>query len=545
MAKLLPDFTPDIHKTAGYRREIDVLRWLRQTLPDGYTVFHSVDWHSLYKGQDTHGEVDIIVMNLAGDLLLIEVKSGALDVRSGSLYKAYQNRERDVSVQLKVQYAAMRQLLQKAGLPGVRLRNCLLLPDWRVGEAAVVAIPRERILDADDYPQLSARVQYLLPLGESDELAGQVAAFLSNHLSVVSDVTALQGQLRETARHLADGLATWVPRLQASAGVFRVQATAGSGKTQLALSLLQQAQQCGQHALYVCFNRPLADHMAHLLSGRPQATTFHALCIDVYLSQGYAPEGFQSSTFEHAAEIYLAELDRALPDLDLLVIDEAQDFDQRWLAGLRKRLRPEGTLYVLEDADQSLYPRPALVLPEAVLIRCQDNFRSPRQVCNAINAFSLSSSPISARSTWTGEVPEIIQYDGSRADLIGKTEQAIRNLLEGGLAPEDIAVLSMRGHTHSELTRCERLADLQVRRFTGDYQTDGTPLWTSGRLLVESVYRFKGQSAAAVIVTEADFERLGPLERARLFVGMTRGWYVVTLVVSQRTAVLLAAEIDN
>lgn len=540
MATLLPDLSTENRYTTGFRKEIEVLTQLHRTLPAGYTIFHNVDWHSLYEGRDTHGEIDIIVMNQAGDLLLVEVKSGAAVLDNGRLYKTYQNRNRDVVLQMSVQYSAMRHLLHKAGLRPKQLCNCIVLPDWRVTGGAIVAIPRERILDADDCAQLSDRIQGLLPLGDmKGGMAERVYSFLSNHLSVAQDVSALQGQLRETARHLSDGLATWVPRMQVPSRILRVQATAGSGKTQLALSLLQDASQRELHALYVCFNRPLADHMVLLTGRNKQVSTFHALCISTYLAKGYSPNGYQPSTYEQAAAVYLEGLSSEAPDLDLLVIDEAQDFDPAWIMGLMRRLKPDGMLYVLEDADQSLYPRPGLVLPGAVVVHCLDNFRSPRQICDSINAFGLAGRPVRARSAWAGELPSIIQYDGSRADLLAKTAQAIKAQTEQGIAPEAIAVLSMRGHSQSELVRCDELAGLSVKRFTGDYLSDGMPLWSDGRLLVESVYRFKGQSIASVIVSEVDFVQLGPSERARLFVGMTRAWHSVTLVVSNRTAELL------
>lgn len=546
MATLLPDLSIETHHTTGFRKEIEVLQQLHRSLPAGYTIFHNVDWHSLYVGRDTHGEIDIIVMNQAGDLLLVEVKSGMAVLENGRLYKSYQNRDRDVVLQMRVQYAAMRHLLQKAGLMPKTLCNCIILPDWRITGGAIVAIPRERILDADDYGQLSDRIQSLLPLGASEDgLAERVYAFLSNHLSVAQDVSALQGQLRDTARHLSDGLAIWVPRMQAPSKILRVQATAGSGKTQLALSLLQDAHRRELQAQYVCFNRPLADHIARLTGRDKQVSTFHALCISTYLAKGHSPNGYQPSTYEQAAAVYLESLSATTPDLDLLVIDEAQDFDPAWVMGLMQRLKPDGMLYVLEDADQLLYPRPSLLLPDAVLVHCHDNFRSPRQVCESINAFGLASKPIRARSAWSGELPSILEYDGSRTDLLAKTAQAIRAQIAQGIAPEAMAVLSMRGHGQSELIRCDELAGLPVRRFTGDYLPDGMPLWSDGRLLVESVYRFKGQSVASVIVSEADFERLGPNERARLFVGMTRAWYAVTLVVSSRTAAQLTQALQE
>jgi replicative DNA helicase len=79
---------------------------------------------------------------------------------------------------------------------------------------------------------------------------------------------------------LASGLADWVPKISHTSNLFVIEATAGSGKTQLALNLLQTAAQHKQRACYVCFNRPLADHLAKLAPASVEVTTFHQLCRD-------------------------------------------------------------------------------------------------------------------------------------------------------------------------------------------------------------------------------------------------------------------------
>jgi hypothetical protein len=61
-----------------------------------------------------------------------------------------------------------------------------------------------------------------------------------------------------------------------------------------------------------------------------------------------------------------------------------------------------------------------------------------------------------------------------------------------------------------------------TRRFTGEYARDGDPRWSNGDLLIESVYRFKGQSAPAVVLTEFDFGELDDAARRKLFVALTR-----------------------
>jgi len=58
---------------------------------------------------------------------------------------------------------------------------------------------------------------------------------------------------------------------------------------------------------------------------------------------------------------------------------------------------------------------------------------------------------------------------------------------------------------------------------------------------VESVYRFKGQSAPAVVITEMDFAELDEAARRRLFVALTRAQMAVELVLSERAERCLAA----
>ncbi|WP_199052015.1 AAA family ATPase [Aquitalea sp. ASV15] len=542
MATLLPDLLGNTRNSIGYRREMDVLELLQKTLPDGYTIFHNVEWHSLYEERDCHGEIDLIIMNRAGDLLLVEVKAGVLNICEEKLLKDYGTRQRDVAAQVKVQYGAMRQLLAKAEL-NASVSNCLVLPDFHLTASRIVGIPRERIYDSQDYPNLPARITQLLPLGLPSSTADQVRAFLSNQLDLQPDIASLQGQLQQTIKGLADGLATWVPRIQAPSRRYRIQATAGSGKTQLAIALLQEAKQKGLSARYVCFNRPLAEQMSRIAP--EQCSTFHALCIEAYRKQHPAPDFQDPATFQQAEQHYLQELAKQQGNLDLLILDEAQDLQPEWLDGLITLLSQQGRLYLLEDTDQCLYGRPPYQLADAVEISCMDNFRSPQMVCRAINAFGLAKDTIKSKSPWRGELPEFYLYDGSEEDLLQKTEDAIQAQCAQGHDITNIAVLSTKGIHHSRLLRQDTLAGYSTKRYTGQFTEDGQAKWTKGLLLLDSVYRFKGQSASAVILTEVDFVELSRSERAKLFVGMTRGLLSVSLVLTHAAAEQLAANMQD
>ena len=76
---------------------------------------------------------------------------------------------------------------------------------------------------------------------------------------------------------------------------------------------------------------------------------------------------------------------------------------------------------------------------------------------------------------------------------------------------------------------------------TGAVEAASNPLWTAGDLLVETLYRFKGQSAPVVVLCDVDFDALGTKELRKLFVGFTRAQFRLECVLSERAAGLLLA----
>ncbi len=157
-----------------------------------------------------------------------------------------------------------------------------------------------------------------------------------------------------------------------------------------------------------------------------------------------------------------------------------------------------------------------------------------------INALGLAGGTVEARSPYAGELPTFRSYDDERG-LRRETLAAVEALREHGIPLDDIVVLSARGHGRSLLLKEMKLGAFGLRRFLGRYTADGEPVWSDGDLLIESVHRFKGQSAMGVVLAEVDFEQVGQMARKRLFVGMTRAQLGLEVVVSRRTAADLAA----
>ncbi|MCB1954145.1 MAG: ATP-binding domain-containing protein [Rhodocyclaceae bacterium] len=529
MARLHPSIEI-ARRTAAHHREVDVLERLVDSLHDGFAIFHSVDWHSVHDGRDQHGELDVVVVDPEGRVALLEVKAGQVEFRDRRIFKAYRSGEKDVGRQVRVQFSALLARLQAAGFH-TYLSHFLVLPDLTIADSQIVAIPPERIIDARGFDEMGSRIRNGLAAGHGTHDVEALCRFFANQFEVAPDLSIVGNQVRAMSIRLSDGLATWVPRIKAPSGVIRVSATAGSGKTQLALRLLNDATDSGSRALYVCFNRSLADHMGHLATTRARVASFHELCVDHFRARHGEPDFSAPGIFERMAEAYC--LEHVSDEYDLIVIDEGQDFDPRWVGAMLDQCNPEGRLYLFEDESQRLYDRDTFDISEAVEIACDDNFRSPKQVCAVINALGLASQPIRSRGPYEGDVPGFHVYAGER-DLLRKTATAVESLVERGISLADVVVLSMRGLAASVLMKADRIGPYCTRRFAGTYSSDGEPVWTEGELLVDTVHRFKGQSANGVVLSELEFESLGERERRRLFVGMTRARLAVELVIGEK-----------
>lgn len=534
MALICPDADQNWNTNGGIWLEKQILQLLGDSLPEPFVVFHSLDWSSQFPSGERHGELDIVVMSPAGDLVVCEVKAGDVFERDGLLYKLYSKKEKCVSKQCQSQYIALKSRLNEAGLTQVQVKHFLVIPMMQVGNGCSLALPNSAIIDSTKYDQLVQLIKDALPNRVENNQAEHVRRILCNLFELQPDLSAKAKHYATATRVMADGLATWVPRINAKSGIYHVQATAGSGKTQLALKLLTELP-TNQRALYVCYNRALADHLIQLAPPRCRVMTFHELCVDEWRLSNGEPDFTAKSFFQSAEEHYLS-LARS-PIYDLMVLDEAQDFDPVWVEALFQLLKEEGRLYILEDDNQRIYSREAFSLPDAVNIVSNETFRTPKAICNLINHLELISPPLVCKSLINSDFPDIYTYDSIK-NLNAETYRAIHDLMKSGFQIDDIVILSFHGHQKSELLKSETIGEWTTRRFTG-FDKAGNTCWSEGDVLLDSLFRYKGQSAPAIILTEIDFLELNEKVKRQLFVGFTRASAALRIVMASVTASLL------
>jgi hypothetical protein len=545
MAHIIPEGWHALEATGAQQREIETLALLAANLPDAYTVYHGVHWTRVSQGHALVGEIDFAIVNPAGNLLLIEQKSGYLSETPEGLSKQYAKKEKLVPAQMARSVEALRNRLNTYCTGDKPLLDSLLYcPDYQVRQPGSAGIDPARIVDAARREHLVHTIRSLLPEHDpARPLADEIHRFLRNELRLVADVATVAGQARTLYTRLSGGLAEWARCIECEPFRLRVIGTAGSGKTQLALNVLQDAVAAGRHPLYICYNRPLADHIALIAPPGSTVATYHQLCDRILRSTGEVPDFTRPGAFE-ALEGFMADY-RPEPawQFDELVVDEGQDFQPAWRDALLKLLNPNGRAWWLEDPMQNLYGRRPVELSGWVVLRAQTNYRTPRDILGTLQRLVGPEQTIESGSPLDGSDVEILTYEG-RADLMDKTKTAITRGLGAGFKKDMIAVVTYRGREHSSFAPLDKLGPHALRAFTGQYDLLGSPVYSDGDLFIDSVHRFKGQSAPCVVFTEIEFEKLDEAALRKLFVGMTRATMKLVLVMSERAAAAMLNRLD-
>jgi superfamily I DNA and RNA helicase len=112
------------------------------------------------------------------------------------------------------------------------------------------------------------------------------------------------------------------------------------------------------------------------------------------------------------------------------------------------------------------------------------------------------------------------------ADVIG-------HLLTLGFAPDEIAILSLRGVGQSPLWQLERIGRHAIQRFTGAYQPDGTQIWSRGDITLDSLFRFKGQESPAIILADIEDQKSTERLDRLLYCGMSRATVRLDMLVGE------------
>ncbi|MBF0159752.1 MAG: NERD domain-containing protein [Magnetococcales bacterium] len=562
MAVIIPSDISQLSLAGAHCSELDTLHQLKGTLPDLYTVYHSVHWsRESWQAGDVsrYGEIDFVVLGPDGAVVLIEQKNGPLEeTDEGGLWKWYGAQRKNVGEQIRRSIDQVKAKFQQVHGKSNPLAVDYLIycPDYRIKVANAVALDSSRVVDAKDRDQLAQRIQKLLPAYVSPWpiWRERVAAFFQQTFEVVPDIHAfIHNQERQFTR-LSGGMLAFFANLEMEPYRLRVSTAAGSGKTHLAKYFFDHALSHGKRPLLLCFNRPLSEQIKAVVEEGGMVSTWYGFCDQFLQERGYQLDYQDMQQNRHYwNEVQDRVVEESVPDhwrFDTLIIDEGQDFVQDWLDIARLFLKddPTADLIWIEDPLQNLMDRSAVQLPEAtVRYHSLVNFRSPYTISEYIQR--ILQLPLIPANPLPGLGVGLSGYDVPEQQP-DRVNRLLSRLVKQGFQRQDVVIITCRGFGNSVFSTMDQIGSHTLKRFTGQYDNMGQQLFSNGEILFDSIYRFKGQQAAAVILvdvapTMAEGGVLTDKWQRLLYCGMTRATVRLELVVQQQLVTFFEAVPDS
>ena len=519
---MFPTVVPNYIQQDPYREaEIWVYDRLREDLGNDWHCYYSRPWIGLTPaGEEKDGEADFVVAHKDFGFLTIEVKGGKVWREEGAEQWFSKNRlgiTNKIKDPVKQAHDSKHELLrQLKEQPGWRrqyitVRHGVVFPDSSEPDGVLGPnMPRFLFAFAEDCKWLGAWVKARLNrTGEGADTSGRglgpdgmkaLHGLLAGRIEFRTSLRRVLGsdgrEIERLTREQFDILTSLEdqPQMAISGG-------AGTGKTLLALEKACRAAETGQRTLLVGFNAPLGDYLERLTSGFGCVTagSFHSICSR--LSGAKRPADMPDQVwFNRALPEALADAVARDPALafEAIIVDEGQDFRDGWLTALRLCLRdPEAAaFYVFYDDNQRVYRREGGWLADLP----QSKFHLTRNLRNTRSIHDSSrpwySSPRVTRSGGPEGQPVVWKAVGPQQSLDTLLATTLADLLkQHGVRPGEIAILTPVSSINHPMARGGRIGGVPFSAAGAD---------ADGKLIFDTVRRFKGMDRPVVLVIDAD-----------------------------------------
>ena len=560
MARTVPEFIDTGCKSSAEKKLFDKFK---NELGDDYCVLHSlgVARHK-YK---PYSEADFVVVGSRG-VVVFEVKGGRIERRDGRWF--FRDRYGEIHSRLE---SPMRQ----ASSVAVALRNSVVdhfgssSPQARAAFGSATFFPD--IEFSEPSPEYDLRKVYDLnawkrPISEVLEQAvaytreeveritrkspailspGQMAEllqFLRGDFELVPSLKTSLERNEEEMLRLAPQQFSILDSLSKNPRVV-IEGGAGTGKTLLAMECARRHAEQGRRVLFVCFNRLLADHLDGIVARRGigdkvSVDTLHGHSSTILKEAGVVNGGAAES--DNKSPQKLLQLFEAHPSAtggfkpwDVLLVDEGQDIadEETFIPLLEKFFHggfAQGRWAWFEDPRQSIFSQkggkkfePSRFNP--VFFELGMNWRNTEEIA----MFTSVSTSLPAPQVAGLKGPRVEKTVCDSTSALNKLENIVQKILDGGIRPCEIVLLTGGSEQEAVFTKSSRLAGHKIERLISGRPSNPEAIKSS------SIYRFKGLESPVVILTDvADLS--SPQGRAAAYVGMSRAKLLLHVFLSQK-----------
>ena len=559
MTTIIPDLTDAQLNELPSQGESKVYRALRHNLPNDYVVLFQVGWILRRRGDRARdGETDFLICHPKLGCLCVEVKGGGVgfDATTGEWFSIDRRRRKHkinnpIDQALRAKYS-IRSKLKEHPRWGVLspdkalFGHAVFFPD--IGNADALSranLPAALVGTARDLRNLRGWIDSIFAYWGTN--ARNVAPLGRRGVEVIREVFARSFEVAPlVATRLADQETRRLALTQEQMRILdfvrshrrvAVCGGAGTGKTVLALEKARRLADEGFRTLLTCYNRRLADHLAHLCAGTVnlEVMSFHQLC-HRQVKRANRESGrdlvAEAKVTYPGKNLYDVQLPNALTySLDILperyeaiICDEGQDFREDFWVALELLLADydRSPFYVFYDNNQNIYARASTFPIQGEPFLLTTNCRNTTQIHTAAYVH-YRGVPVSPPDNEGAEV----QFDQapSRAAQAKKINARIVDLIaRQGVSSSDIVVL---------IVDAMRKADYYAALQRLSLPKPATWLEEGARndrtVLMDTVRRFKGLEAPVVILwglDGIDWEQSEEL----LYVGMSRAKSLLVVV---------------
>lgn len=552
MAKFYPEHFPQWAANDPSRSAERKIFASLASLSDDFTVFYSVSWQVHNKRGAKDGEADFVIAHPDLGVLIVEVKGGRIR------YEA--NLQQWFSIdRYDVEHLIKDPVQQARNSKGALLTKLKELPSWDnrfLTIAYLVAfpdvvvdarylrpdLPRTLIADATDLSNMVEKVESVFKwFHGQDKRQGSLGVYRLRTLErLLAQSFTLRTPMGVELEHDEQRIITLTENqlhllhfIQAQRRAL-IEGCAGSGKTMLALEKVRQLAEQGLETLLLCFNVPLAEYLRQRAPDNVDVIHFHGLCKELAKEAGVGFRAFRGDQREYydtvLPEMLMDAIDELGPQYDAIIVDEGQDFLDKWWEILFFLLRDQerGIFYVFYDSNQNIYRRKEtlknLIGGEPFILN--ENCRNTHAIHEVVKAFYHDPASLLCHGP-EGRPPEIFYFSTPH-----EQESLVRKVLhrlthDEKVAPHHIVLLT---------TRSPEKTLFHPGRKIGNHilmEKDDTR-WRSTNIRVSSVHRFKGLESRVVILTgleDNDPKWLMPL----LYVACSRARTHLIVVAHQRS----------
>lgn len=340
-----------------------------------------------------------------------------------------------------------------------------------------------------------------------------------------------------------------------------IEGLAGTGKTIIAAKIATHEEYNNKKVLMLTKTKGLSQFLK-ILTRKPENTNkdFRVFSIDQFVRKTadrlrYAIQPLNRHSSEEEKRTYFDEYSptrcksmfEKFPEekIDLLIVDEAQDFHKNWFASLNSIVKEDGKIFFFYDPLQTTIDNSMTEIlrePEKInfpLFNFNANYRNSSSISHFLSKLILKYFP-EVKLTYSkhsdahmGRKIELVEAD-SFDEIIIKTIEKVKSLIEvDKFKARDIAVLgvdNMRPSLNeSDLSMTKGLTSLGLKVIQAyDYSLPYLDPNEQNCITFSDVRSFKGLEKRSVILV--NFKEVNKENIKRIYTGLSRARGDLTII---------------